>query len=250
MQGVPYGVDVRSEPEAGQSETALTRVTHDARQTTTKGNMTTQEIELSLDGKVALDLDDGLEQEEWLQVGSQIARVDRGIQWLVGDWINYGVERYNSAVASAADVLSHLSADTIVMYADVAAAFDAERRHTETLEFTHHRIVMSLGRVQQDMLLAEAAKAEYTVREMEQRRNEIRNGIKDAASELSGGPTREELQEKRAADKRRRVEHVRQMHALSRRVKEGANDVRVPREIWFSTILPTFKEPKAEATDV
>lgn len=211
--------------------------------------MTTTAIEPALNGK-GLELQDGLEQDEWLQIGGQLSRVDRGIQWLVGDWINYGIANYNNAVDSATHVLTHLSADSIVVYADVAAAFEPERRHTEKLEFSHHRAVMSLMKVQQDMLLEEAANADYTVREIEQRRNEIKTGIKDTASELSGGMTREELQEKRAADKARKIEHARKLHEIAGRVKDGANEVRVPRDVFFSTVLPAFKQPKADPIDV
>ena len=211
--------------------------------------MTTQTaIEPVLNGK-QINLSEGMKKAEWKKVGKQLSKLERGVQWAVGDWVNYGVVHYNDGLNEATEILAHLGPDTIVKYADVAAAFDDTRRR-DNLEFSHHRAVMSLARVQQDMLLDEASTLEYTVREIEQRRNEIRTGVKDAGSELSGGMTREELEAERERVKERAVSHRRTLWSAWRKTGEKSAEVRVPRDVFEELILPKFKEPKADAIEV
>ena len=194
---------------------------------------------------LALDLDEIEDQTEWEAIGERIQQVDVGIQWAIGDWVNYGVLNYQDGLDVASKILTHHGPDAVTRYADVAAAFEPDRRRPN-LSFSHHAKIMSLMLVQQDALLDEAAAGDYTVREIEQRRNEIRTGVKDVSSELTGGMTRDEIEQERERQRVRSIEHRRMLHDIGRRVGEKAADVRVPRDVYFQTILPKFKEPKGE----
>ena len=191
----------------------------------------------------SLKLDDDLTQDEWIEIGRSLATMERGIQWVVGDWINHGIANYHEGTRLSADILAHHGPDALDLYADMAAVFEPDRRRPD-LSFSHHVKVKTLMRALQDRVLDQAAEMELTVREVEQLRNEIRTDSDDAFNELTGGMTKAERKEAREEAKRLKVEHSAALYRIWRSTKESASDVRVPRDIFERTILPQFKEPK------
>lgn len=95
---------------------------------------------------------DGWTPELWEAAGHEIARYQKGLMWLIGDWLNAGdregyvergrlaeaCERFGIAYSTAADAAS------------VAKAFPECSLRNEHLEFNHHRAVAPLMRSSDD----------------------------------------------------------------------------------------------------
>lgn len=128
------------------------------------------------DGKVAFD--------QWLDLGKQLAQMDRSMPWWIGDWAAYGKNLWGreyepdepddapkSKYREAIDVTG-LAYQTIANYQTVADSFPISRRR-ETLSFQHHAEVASLGPAEQEHWLQLAENEKLSVkalREQLQRR--------------------------------------------------------------------------------
>lgn len=180
--------------------------------------------------------------EQWIEVGEDLSKIDRGIQWAVGDWINYGIANYHDALLQATLVLSHAAPDTLARYAEVAAKFERDRRNMDSLEWSHYKIVSRFLGIpsEQDKILAEAAENEWTVRRLEQE-------LGDRKAALSSGKSAEEREADRAEAKRIDIVHRALVHKIAASTKERAADVRIPRDVFYTTVLPKIKDPGAKA---
>lgn len=94
---------------------------------------------------VALQLKPDLTRDEWVEVGQNLGRAAQGIQWFIGDWLNYGVsygyvsdERYDIA-----EEITHMSNSWLKVCAWVARSIKPEDRRPE-LSFDHHKKIASL----------------------------------------------------------------------------------------------------------
>jgi hypothetical protein len=92
--------------------------------------------------------------EEWESIGYELARVGKGWQWWLGDWINFGEKKYGETYKAAIEAtgLKRQSCENI---ASVCRAFQISRRR-EVLTFNHHAEVQGLEPDDQDELLDEA----------------------------------------------------------------------------------------------
>lgn len=132
------------------------------------GDNEEQPLAHALDNGVALVLRENLTKDEWLEVGSRLGRGAQGIQWFIGDWINYGVDRgyvprdkYDVAVE-----LTGMSKDWLYQCAWVSRSIAPEDRRAE-LSFTHHRQVASLRPgIERAAILKVAAETGMTTREV------------------------------------------------------------------------------------
>jgi hypothetical protein len=91
--------------------------------------------------------------EQWAQYGRKLKLAQKGIQWAIGDWINYGEKAYGEKYAQALDETG-LSEGTLMNYAAVARAFKTSRRRE--VDFSTHAEVMGLEQEEQDEILIEA----------------------------------------------------------------------------------------------
>jgi N6-adenosine-specific RNA methylase IME4 len=136
---------------------------------------------LVIDERVALPtglrLPDGLPLEEWQEIGRRIALVTRASLWWWGDWVNYGQGRYEHGRYEEALEHSDYDPGTLADASWVASAFESSRRR-EDLPWSHHREVAPLSLGQQDYWLDQAA-----------------------AKRWSKGQLRQELKQKRLADR-------------------------------------------------
>jgi hypothetical protein len=101
-----------------------------------------------------LTLPPGLALETWAAVGATLTRVERAVQWWLGDWWRYGEHHYGEAASQAAP--TGFSADTCRKAAWVADRIEPARRRTD-VPWSHHDAVASLEPDDQDKLLARAA---------------------------------------------------------------------------------------------
>lgn len=100
----------------------------------------------SIDGlritRRGLELPEGLPFEEWAQIGQKLYEVEQSIQWLIGDWWNYGDHRYGEMAAQA--LPEGMAYSTFARYSQVAAEIPLSRRR-ESLSFSHHSEVVAPG---------------------------------------------------------------------------------------------------------
>ncbi len=94
--------------------------------------------------------------EEWEEVGAVLAVMDRGIQFLVGDWISYGQEKYGELAAQAIDARSWRP-ETVRAYVWLAKSVPpANRMLDRGLSIKHHLAVAALPPSEQRLWLRRA----------------------------------------------------------------------------------------------
>jgi hypothetical protein len=111
-----------------------------------------------------LVLPEKLSFEEWLAVGRQIAERASAFAFAVGDWLFRGQWEYGKNYAEAAEELG-FDVGTMRNYASVAGRFDLARRRVDR-RFSHHAAVASLDPPTADRLLEQAAKKDWSMREL------------------------------------------------------------------------------------
>lgn len=98
-----------------------------------------------------LDLPGDLTYEAWEELGGVLVKMEKGILWAIGDWMNYGERRYGDRAAQAAPTGYALS--TLRAAAWVAGRFPKSQRDPE-IPWSHYREVSSLPPAQATELLA------------------------------------------------------------------------------------------------
>lgn len=76
---------------------------------------------------------------EWESVGGVLRRLDASIQWLIGDWINYGERQWGKTYEQVAEATGY-EVTALRNFAYVANAVDSSLRSDE-LSFGHHQLV-------------------------------------------------------------------------------------------------------------
>lgn len=100
---------------------------------------------------------------DWQACGEHLRGIERQIQFWIGDWVNYGRERWGEAaeqgIASEAEVLAAEATgwkpETVEQYARVARQVAPDRRDPD-LSYSHHREVSDLPPAEQAAWLARA----------------------------------------------------------------------------------------------
>lgn len=90
----------------------------------------------------------------WETVGLFLHMVESAASWWIGDWINYGEDRYGEKYAQAMS-LTGQTYGALANKAYTARHVEPSRRR-ENLSFSHHQEVASLPPEEQDALLDEA----------------------------------------------------------------------------------------------
>jgi len=111
---------------------------------------------------VGLQLPDDLKREQWDAIGETLFKVQQGLAWAIGDWLNYHAE-WGDMQALADE--NNVPYETLRDYKKVAAGVKPVNR-SPVLSFGHHRVVMSLDEGQQVRWLIEAEKHGWTIKEM------------------------------------------------------------------------------------
>jgi hypothetical protein len=108
---------------------------------------------LGLPGKVSrigLQLPESLSFEQWENIGSTLHSVEGSIQWWIGDWLNYGEQRYGEKYSQALEV-TDASYQTLAHAKSVASKFEFCRRR-QNLSWSHHQEVASLYKMRRMVL--------------------------------------------------------------------------------------------------
>lgn len=102
------------------------------------------EIQLGLPGilsPTSWELPENLEPDAWLECGRKLARVEGAIQWWLGDWWNFGIERKYGDGEEIADNIGK-EYQLIRNYGWVANTFQLSLRRD--ISFTHHQVVAGI----------------------------------------------------------------------------------------------------------
>jgi hypothetical protein len=122
------------------------------------GEMTSTSLDLRLD----------LTEEEWIEVGRTLGRGAQGVQWAIGDWINYGVDRgyVPQGKYDLASDLTGMTKEWLYVCAWVARSIQPSDRRAE-LTFAHHRQIASLKpSIERSALLQVAAETQMSSRDL------------------------------------------------------------------------------------
>lgn len=120
-------------------------------------------------------LPEGLNIGKWLAIGETLQRMERSVQWWLGDWWNYGERRYGEMASQASkdavqDATGH-TYQTVRNAGIVAEKFESARRRAD-VPFSYHEAVSALPPDEADGLLDEAVVEGW-------KRAEIREQAKD-----------------------------------------------------------------------
>ena len=119
----------------------------------------------------------------WEAYGLGIQRVAGSVQWVIGDWLNFGESRYGEDYAQVLPETQR-GYDSLSQCKWVAAAVDASTRVPE-LSWSHHREVASLSPDEQSHWLAIAIEFDYSVRQ-------LADAIRGAGERNDPGPASDE----------------------------------------------------------
>ena len=103
-----------------------------------QGNIPAGKFTLTPRGLIVTE---GATFEEWLEVGGVLRRLDTSLQWLIGDWMNYGERVWGQTYQQVA-ALTGYTYQTLREYSYVARSVDLSIR-IDKLSFAHHQIVAS-----------------------------------------------------------------------------------------------------------
>lgn len=102
-------------------------------------------------GAIAWIPNQELDAKQWAAAGRRIGAVGRCIQWVLGDWIAYGNERFGERYSRVSKITGY-DAQTLMNMVYVASRFQISRRR-ESLSWSHHETVAALDREGQDRWL-------------------------------------------------------------------------------------------------
>lgn len=123
--------------------------------------------------KTGLIITGTMTKEEWGELGKVLKGLNQSMQWIIGDWVNYGDSKWGETYDQIANQMG-LKKSTIYDYAYVAGSVHFSVR-TENLSFAHHKQVAALeGKKLQRQWLEYAVENKLSVaalkREIEQQR--------------------------------------------------------------------------------
>ena len=101
-------------------------------------------------------------EDAWRRVGEALARIERGTQWLIGDWYNQIPWGDKQAACERVGI----NPKTARNYAVVANTIPMSRRRD--ISFGHHEVVAALPEEDQDELLDEAVREGLSVRKLKE----------------------------------------------------------------------------------
>lgn len=116
--------------------------------------------------EVSLTIERGMEFDLWERLVRSLERAEQGIQWYLGDALNYGEQEYGEKFSQVVDAHKRtgIPIDTLRDYQRVAFQVKDDVR-TSSVSWSVHREVAGLKPAKQRIVLAKAAAARLTKRE-------------------------------------------------------------------------------------
>ncbi|GLZ12880.1 hypothetical protein Acsp04_31150 [Actinomadura sp. NBRC 104425] len=119
--------------------------------------------------RTSLSLRGDLDLDEWVRIALRMNRMGRPSLWWLGDWLNYGKERFPNGYKHALEAVC-LDYQTLRNYAWVAGSVRPAQRNPR-LSFQHHAEVAALPAAEQEKWLARAERYGWS-------RNRLRAAVK------------------------------------------------------------------------
>lgn len=113
---------------------------------------------------IGLVVDEKASEAEWTRLFQQIRTVGASLQWVLGDWLAYGEQRWGKTYEQMAAVTG-FKVSTLYDYAYVARSVQISMR-IETLSFNHHQVVAPLPPKEQTHWLNLALVNKWSVAEL------------------------------------------------------------------------------------
>jgi hypothetical protein len=116
--------------------------------------------------ETALDLPDGLSENQWREAGEKLGRAHRAAAWWIGDWINYGEDAgyVSRGKYDKAEDITRLSTGHLKQCASVARRFKSYDRSYD-LTWTHYFRARAL--TDAETWLSRAEEAGWSVRDLQ-----------------------------------------------------------------------------------
>lgn len=124
--------------------------------------------------------------EAWAAYVSSLLRFCRGLQWVIGDLLLAGEDRYGEAYSQVLDAADYAE-DTLKACRWVSARFPRVRRLTG-VSWSHHQAVAALDPGEADGLLAQAERECLSARDLRALAAEKRHARQGAAAAPSPRP--------------------------------------------------------------
>lgn len=177
-----------------------------------------------------------MSEDEWQDIGEQIAIADWQIPWIAGDWVHHGKQHYSDGMDQACKILTHLAETTVARYGFVAGRFPPERR--VNLSFWHHSEAAMLPAQEADRILAKAVDERLTQRDVRNLAQKVKAEIKGRMPELDTDRLRLEREQER---NRVYAEYYRLLGEVE---EADVEYVQVPKDLFVAlkTRVPAPKE--------
>jgi hypothetical protein len=107
-----------------------------------------------------------LDESDWIRLMGTLTRLEKAIQFSIGDALNYGNSRYGEKYSQAMEVTG-LTYQALANYSWVSAAVPIENRKTE-VTWSHHRLAAKLPKDDQATALTLAEQHDWTLDEMKE----------------------------------------------------------------------------------
>lgn len=109
-------------------------------------------------------IDGAPDYDEWERLGIALRTVERGIQFALGDWLNYGEHAYGQKYSQALEETEY-EYETLRKYVYVAKRIETGNRFP-ILSFHHHMLIAPLDPDQQTYWLKYAAARDWSVADL------------------------------------------------------------------------------------
>lgn len=110
--------------------------------------------------------------EDWEAMGRRLAKAEKRLPWLIGDWWRYG-HQYGERAKAAAGGIFGLAFQTLVNAGVVAGRFGTNRRRL-VVPFSFHQEVAALPAALADELLDRAQAERWTKRDLRQQVSQVK----------------------------------------------------------------------------
>lgn len=117
--------------------------------------------------ETGLAIDDEVSFGQWEGLGKYLGTMEKGLPWLLGDWLIYGMAVFPDAYSQAMDATG-LALGTLKNYKYVCGKIPFEERRRD-LSFAHHYEVADMGKGPRAEWLAQAAKEHWTAKDLRYR---------------------------------------------------------------------------------
>lgn len=134
---------------------------------------------------VGLEIKEDTKIENWLKIGDGLKRMNGAMQWWIGDWLNYGEQKYGEMYAQALDKTNY-EYETLAKLKQVSEKVEISNR-LPILSWTHHFAIAYLEPDQQKEWLQKTVDNEWSVREL---KDALKEELKPEAIPLPKGKYR------------------------------------------------------------